>query len=154
MSLTLNLWLICLLTEFHPQNLNALRSLTFLTLSQSLTSPWTKRTKQFQWMLSTLATCSQPNAIEGIRIILQPPYMAQYEESDWSGLDALLTAPGCWPRLTSLEVVSLTAESEMKRPVSDRVSPPLLPLLVRGGVEVSSLCVYEFQAGFGDHWLS
>ena len=155
MSLTLNLWLICLLTEFHPQNLNALRSLTFLTLSQSLTSPWTKRTKQFQWMLSTLATCSQQNAIEGIRIILQTPYLAQCEESDWSGLDALLTAPGCWPRLTSLEVVSLTAESEMKWPgVNDRVSPPLLPLLVRGGVEVSSRYVYQFQAGFGDHWLS
>lgn len=144
------------LTDFHPQNLSALRSLTFLTLSQDLTIPlWVKRTKQFQWMLSTLATCSRPNAIEGIRIILQTPYLAQREESDWSGLDALLTAPGGWPRLKCLEVVSLTAESEMKwSGANHKISPPLLPLLIRGGVEVSSLCVYQSRTGFGDHWLS
>lgn len=144
------------LTDFHPQNLSALRSLTFLTLSQDLTIPlWVKRTKQFQWMLSTLATCSRPNAIEGIRIILQTPYLAQREESDWSGLDALLTAPGGWPRLKCLEVVSFTAESEMKwSGANHRISPPLLPLLIRGGVEVSSLCVYQSRTGFGDHWLS
>lgn len=159
MSLTLNLWLIGLLIEFRPQSLSALRSLTFLTLSQDLTSSlqWAKPTKQFQWMLSTLATCSQPNVIEGIRIILQTPFLARCEESDWSGLDALLTAPGGWPRLTSLEVVLLTAGSEMEGSgvdFIDRISPPLLPLLVRGGVEVSFTRVYQFQTGFGNYWLS
>jgi len=146
MSLTLNLWLIRLRTELHPQNLSALQSLTFLTLSQDLTSPlWAKPTKQFQWMLSTLVTCRQPNVIEGIRIILQTPYLSRCKESDWSGLDALLTAPCGWPRLTSLEVVSLTVESEIERSgvdYFDRISPPLLPLLVHSGVEVSLTTAY------------
>ena len=156
MSLTLNLWLIRLRTELHPQNLSALRSLTFLTLSQDVTSLlWAEPTKQFQWMLSTLATCSQPNVIEAIRIILQTPYLSRCKESDWSGLDALLTAPGGWPRLISLEVVSLTAESEIEWSgvdYFDRISPPLLPLLIHSGVEVSlTPRVYKFQRGFADY---